>query len=164
MGFMFEHLRAVEFYVLFCISSVFFNFTNSQWVTFCMENCKAILWQFGFNVLGASSYSKTPTTDKLDRWAESTVEISLRPVNALCRVLRFLLHIGLGWSTQWHRHVAMIFIFAEGSFVHTRHPPPPPSSSSFLYFLTIFPLFVLIHENVVRYQLTKMMYQLIKFY
>uniref|UniRef100_A0A6N2MDF4 YEATS domain-containing protein n=1 Tax=Salix viminalis TaxID=40686 RepID=A0A6N2MDF4_SALVM len=37
----------------------------------------------------ASSYSKTPTTDKLDRWAESTVEISLRPVNALLLMQSF---------------------------------------------------------------------------
>ncbi|KAG6779587.1 hypothetical protein POTOM_015980 [Populus tomentosa] len=58
---------------------------------------ESIIQIYGY-LRSASSYSKTPTTDKLDRWAESTVEISLRPVNALylCRVLRFLLHIGLG--------------------------------------------------------------------
>lgn len=31
-------------------------------------------------MLGASSYCKTETTDKFDRWAAATVEIYLRPV------------------------------------------------------------------------------------
>ncbi|KAJ6402907.1 hypothetical protein OIU84_014919 [Salix udensis] len=46
------------------------------------DACSTLAWS-------ASSYSKTPTTDKLDRWAESTVEISLRPVNALLLMQSF---------------------------------------------------------------------------
>ncbi|KAG6761613.1 hypothetical protein POTOM_034841 [Populus tomentosa] len=34
---------------------------------------------------GAGSYSKTPTANKLDKWAGSTFEISLQPVNALMK-------------------------------------------------------------------------------
>jgi len=36
-------------------------------------------------LLGAGSYSKTPTANKLDKWAGSTFEISLQPVNALMK-------------------------------------------------------------------------------
>ncbi|KAL3580736.1 hypothetical protein D5086_018571 [Populus alba] len=35
----------------------------------------------------AGSYSKTPTANKLDKWAGSTFEISLQPVNALMKSL-----------------------------------------------------------------------------
>ncbi|KAJ0010518.1 hypothetical protein Pint_34827 [Pistacia integerrima] len=47
------------------------------------------------SVLGASSYCKTETTDKFDRWAAATVEINLRPVTVYysCNFWRCLLQI-----------------------------------------------------------------------